>query len=253
MTGLRPNWEPFALLLVDVQRDFWPERAAQLHPDFPANITALLSFCRNAGLEVVHLRSRFKADRSGWMPKYILRGNIPCIEGTSGEETLPFAVEAPGETVLLKQTFDGFHTPGLLGYPRKKGKRFVLTAGLITSTCVLFTTTSAMQTGFLTAGVEACRADQISIEAAQPRLDLSILGELPSKTVMVGVIDLGTPIVETAEVVADRLRAALKVLPAERIVAAPDCGMKYLPHDSARAKLMSLVEGAAIVRAEIGG
>jgi 5-methyltetrahydropteroyltriglutamate--homocysteine methyltransferase len=101
--------------------------------------------------------------------------------------------------------------------------------------------------------LEACRADQISIEAAQPKLDLAILKELPSKTIMVGVIDLGTPAVETAETVADRLRAALKVLPAERIVAAPDCGMKYLPHDSARAKLKALVEGAAIVRAEVGG
>ena len=160
MTGLRPNWEPFALLLIDVQRDFWSERAAKLHPDFHANITALLSFCRNAGLEVVHLRSRFKADRSGWMPKYILRGNIPCIEGTSGEETLPFAVEKPGETILLKQTFDGFHIPGLLGYLRKKGKRFVLTAGLITSTCVLFTTASAVQHGFLAAVVEDCCADE---------------------------------------------------------------------------------------------
>jgi 5-methyltetrahydropteroyltriglutamate--homocysteine methyltransferase len=101
--------------------------------------------------------------------------------------------------------------------------------------------------------LEACRADQISIEAAQPRLDLTILNELPSKTILVGVIDLGTPAAETAETVADRLRAALKVLPVERIVAAPDCGMKYLPHDSARAKLKALVEGAAIVRAEIGG
>lgn len=101
--------------------------------------------------------------------------------------------------------------------------------------------------------LEACRADQISIEAAQPGLDLAMLRELPSKTAIVGVIDLGTPVVETAETVAERLRAALKVLPAARIVAAPDCGMKYLPHDSARAKLMSLVEGAAIVRTELGG
>jgi nicotinamidase-related amidase len=160
MTDLHPNWQPFALLLIDVQRDFWSEHVAELYPDFPANVTALLSFCRNAGLEVVHLRSRFKANRSDWMAKYILRGKIPCIEGTLGEETLPFAVEKPGETILLKQTFDGFHLPGLLGYLRKKGKRFVLTAGLITSTCVLFTTASAMQHGFLAAVVEDCCADE---------------------------------------------------------------------------------------------
>lgn len=160
MTGPTPTWEPFVLLLIDVQRDFWSQRAAEIHPNFAANVTWLLDFCRSAGIEVVHLRSRFKADRSDWMPKYILRGNIPCIEGTTGEETLPFAVEKPGEAIFLKQSFDGFHNPELLKYLRSKGKRFVLTAGLVTSTCVLFTTTSAMQNGFLAAVVEDCCADE---------------------------------------------------------------------------------------------
>lgn len=101
--------------------------------------------------------------------------------------------------------------------------------------------------------LEACLADQISIEAAQPRLDLAILEALPSKTVMVGVIDLGEERPESAQEIAARLRAALEILPPQRLVAAPDCGMKYLPRDSARAKLRALVEGAAIVRAELGG
>src|SRR3954470_23441689 len=73
-----------------------------------------------------------------------------------------------------------------------------------------------------------CRARQISIEAAQPHLDLSITRELAPKQVMVGVIDLGTETIETAEQVASRIRAALKHVPAERLVVAPDCGMKYL-------------------------
>jgi len=96
-------------------------------------------------------------------------------------------------------------------------------------------------------------AQQISIEAAQPKLDLAILKELPGKTVMLGVLDLGSPEVETAETVAARIRAGLAVLPAERIVPAPDCGMKYLPRDRAFGKLKALAEGAAIVRREIGG
>jgi nicotinamidase-related amidase len=160
MTSLKTDWEPFALLLIDVQRDFWSEPAAKIYPDFSANITTLLSFCRGSGIEVVHLRSRFKADQSDWMPRYRMRGRIPCIEGSAGEETLPFAVESPGETILLKQTFDGFYDPQLLQYLRKQDKRFVLTAGLVTSTCVLFTTTSAMQNGFLAAVVEDCCADE---------------------------------------------------------------------------------------------
>ncbi len=160
MTNLQPNWESFALLLIDVQRDFWPERAAANYPDFPANLAALLSFCRRAGIEVVHLRSRFKINRSDWMAKYWLRGSIPCIEATPGEETLPFAVERPGEAVFLKQTFDGFYQPQLLPHLRQRGRRFVLAAGLVTSTCVLFTTTSAMQHGFLAAVIEDCCADE---------------------------------------------------------------------------------------------
>ena len=95
-------------------------------------------------------------------------------------------------------------------------------------------------------------ASQISIEAAQPRLDLSIVRALAPKSVMVGVIDLGTAEVETPDVVAARIRAALKVVPAEKLVVAPDCGMKYLPRASALGKLQSLVGGAAIVRRELG-
>ena len=101
--------------------------------------------------------------------------------------------------------------------------------------------------------LDACAADQISIEAAQPKLDLSILETLPSKQIMVGVIYLADPAAETAETVAGRLRRALDVLPPERIVAAPDCGMKYLDPAVARAKLQALVDGAAIVRRELGG
>ena len=160
LINTRSKWEQFALLLIDVQRDFWSEQTAKAFPDFPTNIAALLTLCRTEGIEVVHIRASFKADMSDWMPRYALRGGIPCIQGTGGEEPVPFAVENPGETVIFKQTFDGFHTPELLQYLRQNGKRFVLTAGLITSTCVLFTTASAMQKGFLVAVVEDCCADE---------------------------------------------------------------------------------------------
>jgi len=98
--------------------------------------------------------------------------------------------------------------------------------------------------------LEESAADQISIEAAQPNLDLSILEALPSKTVMVGVLDLGDPEVETAEQVAERIRKALDVVPIKRLIVTPDCGMKYLPRDTAFAKLKALADGAAIVIGE---
>jgi 5-methyltetrahydropteroyltriglutamate--homocysteine methyltransferase len=100
--------------------------------------------------------------------------------------------------------------------------------------------------------LDAVRADVISIEAAQPNLDLDILRALPSKTIMVGVIDLGSAEIETPDVVAARIRRALEVLPPERIVIAPDCGMKYLARETAFGKLSAMVRGAEIVRGELG-
>ncbi len=94
-------------------------------------------------------------------------------------------------------------------------------------------------------------AQQISVEAAQPKLDLGQLSDLDPKVVVLGVLDLGDPEVETPEVVADRIRAALRHVPAQRLVPAPDCGMKYLPRATAFGKLKALAAGAAIVRAEL--
>jgi 5-methyltetrahydropteroyltriglutamate--homocysteine methyltransferase len=94
--------------------------------------------------------------------------------------------------------------------------------------------------------------DQISIEAAQPRLDLSVLERMGDKTMMVGVIDLSSAEVEPVEVVEQRIRAALRHLPPERLVLAPDCGMKYLPRASAFGKLKVLVQAARMVRTDVG-
>jgi 5-methyltetrahydropteroyltriglutamate--homocysteine methyltransferase len=101
--------------------------------------------------------------------------------------------------------------------------------------------------------LEGSKAQQISIEAAQPRLDLKVLKELPSKTIILGVIDLADMTIETPQIVADRIRRALDRVPAERIVVAPDCGMKYLPRATAFGKMQAMAQGAAIVRGEING
>jgi 5-methyltetrahydropteroyltriglutamate--homocysteine methyltransferase len=93
---------------------------------------------------------------------------------------------------------------------------------------------------------------QISIETAQPRLDYAVLGELSAKHIILGTLDLGDPEVEQPEVVADRIRGALAHVPAVRLTIAPDCGMKYLPRATAYAKLRAMVDGARIVRDEIG-
>jgi 5-methyltetrahydropteroyltriglutamate--homocysteine methyltransferase len=97
-----------------------------------------------------------------------------------------------------------------------------------------------------------CRATHLSLEAAQPKLDANVLRAVAGKTIILGVLDLGSGEAETPEVVADRIRKALEVLPPERLVVAPDCGMKYLPRELAFRKLEAMVAGARLVRDELG-
>ena len=95
-------------------------------------------------------------------------------------------------------------------------------------------------------------ATQISIEAAQPRLDLGVLKDLSPKTVMLGVIDLGTEGVEKEKEVQSRIEKALQYIAAEKLLVAPDCGMKYLPRAAAFGKLQALAAGAALARRQLG-
>ena len=128
-------------------------------------------------------------------------------------------------------------------------------AGIVKPTCIhvcmgyaySHALAGTKKTGAYTFATELARssAAQVSLEAAQPRLDLASLAPLAaSKTIVLGVLDLGEPSAETADVVAARIREALKHVPRERLVAAPDCGMKYLGRATALAKLRALAEGA---------
>jgi len=96
-------------------------------------------------------------------------------------------------------------------------------------------------------------ARQVSIETAQSHLDCSVLGRLPGKTILLGVIDLADMTVETPTTVAERIRRGLAHVAPERVVIAPDCGMKYLPREIAFGKMRAMVDGAAIVRQELAG
>jgi 5-methyltetrahydropteroyltriglutamate--homocysteine methyltransferase len=93
---------------------------------------------------------------------------------------------------------------------------------------------------------------QVSIETAQSGLDCSVLAKLPDKTIILGTLDLSDMKIETPEMVAARIRRALPYVAPERIVVAPDCGLKYLPRDVAFGKMCAMVEGVKIVRRELG-
>ena len=97
-----------------------------------------------------------------------------------------------------------------------------------------------------------CLATHLSLEAAQPNLDPEVLRDVPDKVIILGVLDLGSSEVETPDVVADRIRKALTVVGPERLVVAPDCGMKYLPRELAFRKLEAMVAGARVVREDLG-
>jgi 5-methyltetrahydropteroyltriglutamate--homocysteine methyltransferase len=96
-----------------------------------------------------------------------------------------------------------------------------------------------------------CPVDQISIETAQSGLDLGVLADLAGKTIILGVVDLSTPQVETADAVAARVRRAYPYLPPDRLVIAPDCGMTYLPREAAEGKMRAMAGAAALLRADL--
>ena len=101
--------------------------------------------------------------------------------------------------------------------------------------------------------LNACSVQQISIETAQSKLDCSVLAQFPDKKIILGVVDLSTHEVETPAIVAERIRRALDFIDPERLVIAPDCGMKYLPRDVAFGKMQAMVEGARLVRENLIG
>ena len=161
-----------ALLLVDVQGDFLSPGLAELGAGYPERVARLLDVVRSAGLLVVHVHSFFAPDRSDWMRRYRARGQIPCVRGTEGAEVVPEASAVDGEQVVEKQAFDAFLRTDLHERLRSAGVEVVLVAGLVTSTCVLFTATSAMQLGYQVAVVEDATADQPSVHER-------VLGQYP--------------------------------------------------------------------------
>lgn len=159
MSNNTNSWDRFALLLIDVQEDFWSEELEAAFPNFRDNVSKLLTLCREQGIEVIHLRGRFSEDKRDWMPIYKLGRKMPCVENTPGIGLLPEARELPGELVFDKQSFDGFLSREFEPHLQHMGRRFLLTAGLVTSICVFLTSVSAMQRGYLVGIVEDCCAD----------------------------------------------------------------------------------------------
>lgn len=178
------NPRQIALVLIDIQRDFW--RPLKGHPEFaafPRNVGALLSEARARGLTVVHTQAYFRPDRSDWMLFYKPqgRGDVPCIAGTEGASFEEFAIPLPGEPVVRKQTFDGFARTDLERILVERGIKGALLAGLETSVCVLFTATSA----YLRRIVPIVVSDACADEPSRHEATLRMYDDLCFKTVTI--------------------------------------------------------------------
>ncbi|MFT5366340.1 MAG: nicotinamidase-related amidase [Candidatus Latescibacterota bacterium] len=177
------KWKDYVLMLIDLQSAFYPEGTQAAFPELPANVERVVATCRTEGIDIIHIRSRFRKDKSDWMPKYKKGNSIPCIEGSEGIKVLPFAKELRGEPVLYKQTFDAFLLPDTAELIQKINKRLVIIAGLVTKTCVFHATLSSSQL-FPTGIVEDCCASPNDHEESLQRLDAYVVGRTRSDTIL---------------------------------------------------------------------
>jgi nicotinamidase-related amidase len=158
------NPKRVALVLIDIQRDFWePIGEKNMFPMFPEKVSRLLAISRERGFNIIHVRSVFQPDRGDWMLFYRPeeRDVIPCIADTEGAEFIDFSKPAIGEKVIEKQTFDSFVDTKLDEYLKSIEVNTVLLAGLETSVCVLFSATSAYLRKYLPLVVSDACADTV--------------------------------------------------------------------------------------------
>jgi nicotinamidase-related amidase len=149
-------WADFALVLVDMQNDFFDEGMRSRHPEFSEHVTELLAFCRSEGVEVVHLRTEYGAMHELPETLQVSVGRIPCLRGSIGAMPLNCARELLNEKIVYKVGFGGFAAPELKAYLDEKGRRHLLIAGLTTDLCVFATAVGAVENGFNVSIVEDC-------------------------------------------------------------------------------------------------
>lgn len=153
------KWEDKVLILVDYQNAFFGPALQADNPNFANNTKELLAWARSEGIEIVHVLSKFKKDKSDWPLYYRLEGSIPCLEGAPDQEMLQFVDIMDGERVFYKNRFDSFANGELTRYLKRAKKKHVYIAGLVTSVCVLTTAFSAYQNDLFVTLIKDCVAD----------------------------------------------------------------------------------------------
>ena len=174
--------EQIALVLIDIQNDFWdPMSGGSKFNAFPENVAKLIALSRERNYNIIHVKSVFQPDRSDWMLFYRPegRGQIPCIANTNGIEFPEFAKPLAGEKIIEKQTFDAFIETDLGEHLKSHGIKTLLIAGLETSVCVLFTANSAYLRNYLPLVVSDACADT----EERHKNAIEMYGDLSFKTI----------------------------------------------------------------------
>lgn len=153
-----PDWSSFALIVVDVQVDFWNLNPRAADSGLAGHLTQLLADCRSSGIEVIHVRSEFDSEMTDWPPgfKLMFINGIACVRGTDGARPAVFATETADECVFIKHNFDSFSNVDLTEHLKGSGKRHLLVAGLSTDVCILSTALSAINQGYMVSLVDDC-------------------------------------------------------------------------------------------------
>ena len=170
------------LILVDIQKDFWTEEVAVDFPDFQRNVADLVQTCRDAGVEVVHVRTQYDPKIVNWSASFVPvhhSGKL-CERGTEGAEPLACARDVRGEQVFIKGRMDAFQETILAEHLKKSRTQDVLVAGLYTEVCVLTTALAAFNHGYrVTVVSDCCASRRSSHEFVINRYDGFILNCLP--------------------------------------------------------------------------
>ena len=146
-----------AVLLIDMQRDFWLKNASRDFPNLPKNTAQLLEKARLCGTDVIHIRVGFKADRSDWPP--LVWDDFGPLAASPEAEPEEWARERAGEKVFTKHSFDAFTTTTLEAHLRERGIEALYVAGMLTSVCVLLSCATAHQLGFRPYLIDECCGD----------------------------------------------------------------------------------------------
>lgn len=153
-----------ALIVIDVQNDFWIPEVASSNPHFEERLAELLAACRSLHVPIIHVRTQYDEHLDNWPTAFLAthRQSKLCLTGTNGEQALTCALEIEGEKLFSKGNFDAFSNREFSQYLENSGIQQIYVCGLYTDVCVLSTSLSAFNRGLHVTLISDCCASMPS-------------------------------------------------------------------------------------------